>query len=67
MQRIKYEIFKEKRKALGLSIRQVEERTGVNRTTVSNFERGTNVADGLNLLRLMRLYRIEVDEIMLAK
>lgn len=67
MQRMKRELFKQRRDELGLTLRAVEEKTGVNRGTINKLEKGTHDPSALNMLRLMHFYRIEVIDIVLAK
>lgn len=64
---IKPEIFKRKREENGLTVREVEEKTGVNRSTVSNVENGLTVPDGENLIRLMFLYDLSKEQIALPE
>ncbi len=65
--KINNEIFKTKREEKSLTVRDVEEISGVSRSTVSNVENGVNIPDGYNLLRLMFLYGLSKEEIALSK
>jgi transcriptional regulator with XRE-family HTH domain len=65
--KINNEIFKVKREEKSLTVREVEEISGVSRSTVSNVENGVNIPDGHNLLRLMFLYGLSKEEISLAE
>lgn len=60
-------IFKEKREKLELSVREVEERAGVDRTTVSNIETGKNAPGGVSLLKMMFLYDLSKEDITINK
>lgn len=55
---IKGDVFRKKREELGLSLRDVEERTGVNRSTLSNLENGAAVPDGANMIALMKFFKL---------
>lgn len=61
------EIFRRKREELNLTVREVEEMTGVSRSTVSNLELNRNVPDGLNLYRLMTFFKLSMEEIALRR
>ena len=65
--KINSQIFKTKREEQSLTVRDVEEISGVSRSTVSNVENGNYIPDGHNLLRLMFLYNLSKEEIALTK
>lgn len=57
------EIFRQKREDMRLSVREVEEKTGVSRSTISNLENGKSVPDGVNLLRLMSFFDLTAEDL----
>jgi transcriptional regulator with XRE-family HTH domain len=59
------QLFRRKREEMGLSVRDVEQRTGVSRSTVSNVETGRNTPDVTTLLRLMKFFDLSMDDISL--
>ena len=59
-------IFKKKREENHLTVRQVEEKSGVGRSTISNIENGKNTPDGKSLLKMMFLYDLSKEEIALT-
>jgi transcriptional regulator with XRE-family HTH domain len=61
--RINGEVFRRRREEKGLSMRDLEDRTGVSRSTISNLETGRNVPDGVNLLTLMKFLDLSMEEV----
>jgi transcriptional regulator with XRE-family HTH domain len=57
--------FRRKREEMGLSVRDVENRTGISRSTVSNVETGRNMPELNTLLRLMKFFDLSFDDISL--
>jgi transcriptional regulator with XRE-family HTH domain len=65
-QEVSGEVFRRKREELGLSVRDLEGRTGVSRSTISKLETGKSLPDGANLLRLMKFFNLSIEDIALS-
>lgn len=60
-------VFKKKREDQRLSTREVEQLTGITRSTVSNAETGRHLPDGKTLLKLMFFYGLSKEEIIVQQ
>lgn len=60
---IKGDVFRRKREEMQMSLREVEEKTGVSRSTISNLENGAGVPDGANMVRLMEFFKLQPADI----
>lgn len=62
-QEVSGEVFRRKREELGLSVRDLEGKTGVSRSTISNLENGKSLPEGAGLLSLMRFFNLSIEDI----
>jgi transcriptional regulator with XRE-family HTH domain len=62
-----HRIFRIKREERELTTRKVQEITGITRSTVSNIEAGKHLPDGLNLLKLMFLFDLSKEDVVVRK
>ena len=60
------QVFRQRREEMGLSLRDIQDRTGVSRSTISNVETGKNMPDGGTLLRLMKFFDLSMEDISLT-
>lgn len=61
--KINFQVLKDSRAKKDISIRRLAKLSGVNRSTISNYEEGRSAPDAINLLKLMIFFGLSPNDV----